>query len=65
MKRGKSVCRVNGWEATVIIQVKYDAGSDQNSNRRSGWILSVLKVELIGFERWFKGDKNVSKVFIP
>ena len=56
---------MNGWEATVIIQVKYDAGSDPCSNRRSGWILSVLKVELIGFERWFKGDKNVSKVFIP
>lgn len=56
---------MNGWEATVIIRVKYDGGSDPNSNRRGSWILSVLKVELIGFEIWFKGDKNVSKVFIP
>lgn len=56
---------MNGSEATVIIQVKYDGGSVPNSNRRDSWILSVLKVELIGFERWFKGDKNVAKVFIP
>lgn len=31
---------------------------------RSGWILSILKIGLIGFEEWTKRVENGSKVFV-
>lgn len=51
----------------MIIQAKYDGSSDQSGKcrgGRSGWILSVLKIELIGFEGWTYKVKNGSKVFV-
>lgn len=51
----------------MISQAKYDGSSDQSGKcrgGRSGWILSVLKIELIGFEGWTYKVKNGSKVFV-